>query len=187
MPCAVALDKSLRISVSKLPLRSMQSMTMITYHIVHSIPVIGGLCCRCRQEPAHFCQHGDQDTAAVSDAACTRSRFPRAVGAHSPSASGSLHLTLLCQQQLAACAAIMAMHHVVTGYIWVRILQVLHVVYLSFCVVSSSLQHVLLSWSCIILSQNPSDRVLCLCCLFVSPNSCCWNKAVLKTSLYSIS
>ena len=59
----------------------------------------------------------------------------------------------------------MVLHHIVTGRIWVRILQVLHVVYLSFCFVSSSLQHVLLLWACIVLSQNTSDRVLCLCCL----------------------
>ncbi len=187
--------------------------------------LIGGVCCRCGQEPAHLCQHGHQNTAAVSDAAGARSRFPRAVGTHSASASGTLlstllcqqqlascaavmvlhhvyyrtHLgvhsanpasslpfTLLCQQQLAACAAIMIMHHVVTEHIWAPILQVLQVVYIPLCFVTSSLQNVLLL-RCIMVLQKPSDRILCPCCLFASPNSCCWKKAVLETSLDSIS
>ena len=71
------------------------------------------------------------------------------------------------------CCCIMVTHHVVTGRIWARILQVLHVVYLLLCCVTSSLQHVLMTWSCIMPSQNPSDCVLGLCCCFVSTSSCC--------------
>ncbi len=85
-----------------------------------------------------------------------------------PCRLSTLHSTLLCQQQLAACFAVVGMHHFVTKHIWACILQALQVVYLPLCLVRSSLQRVLLLWSCIRLSQNTSDCVLCLRCSFVS-------------------
>ena len=53
--------------------------------------------CRRGQEPAHLSQHGDQGAAAVPHAAGTRSRVPRAVGAHTASTAGiypTLHVHL---------------------------------------------------------------------------------------------
>jgi len=90
------------------------------------------------------------------------------LGVHSASPAGCLPSALLCQQQLAACVAVVGVHHFVTKHIWACILQALQVVYLPLCLVRSSLQRVLLLWSCIRLSQNTSDCVLCLRCSFVS-------------------